>query len=157
MALMTLPPAKPVKRVTFSSKNIYSMVGIQRPGIQRPVGIQGPQRPTRRSVFYKQRTLDLEAFKLPFLLSKIVAVSALPVPKSRLTTKFHGKLVKIFKKLAGIQRPVWIQGPRMPTRRVFSKSRPCCITWICEDNTHNAGLSTIAVFHVLIFKILYCS
>ena len=29
-------------------------------------------------------------------------VSALPVPKSRLTTKFHGKLVKIYKKLAGI-------------------------------------------------------
>ena len=36
------------------------------------------------------------------LLSKIGTVSALLVPKSRLTTKFHGKLVKIYQKLAGI-------------------------------------------------------
>ena len=37
------------------------------------------------------------------LLSKIATLSALQrVPKSRLTTKFHGKLVRIYKKLAGI-------------------------------------------------------
>ena len=50
-------------------------------------------------VHYKLQPLDLETSKLLSLLSNIATVSALPVPKSRLTNDFHKNWSKFTKSL----------------------------------------------------------